>query len=285
MPNWCSNWVQFKGPEEVISQIADNLTNARIIEPSRSWWFTFKDFPYTSEEIDKAKKDQRLCDVGAGFFGRLLDFDDLGTKCEKEHFGYNESVANIGTKWDPEYSLEGESAQRTALDLSLQSAWSPPERGVLLVARKYKVDMTMEYEEGGCDFAGLIEYDAELDTVRRGQLSYFAYRFLEAYPRSNNARFDEIIEFLLEELAYSEEGDERVVEEAQEIFEEISHLNNVRDILGPPQPASDWIGDQQAEYAARMAEIEAYVSQLFPERPIEQLTECVQKLDKQDVNT
>lgn len=267
MPNWCSNWARFSGPNDLITkdsitQLKNRLHKTWILE-SNAWWPSLKESPYTTEEVDEAKDAGRLCDYGKLFFARLLEYEDLGATCKVENYGYNESVAHIGTKWDPTYDINSDADE--FITVYLQSAWSPPERGLLIVARKYGLDLVVEYEEGGCDFAGMLKYDAKTDSVRTASMRYLAYRFLESddyeVPDCPEALHTEVARFIFDEWDLTE-ADSLSNDAVKDILDEIRGIRDIGDLLCDPIPASEWVKGKLEEGTRVMASIQEYVTQM-----------------------
>lgn len=260
MPNWCSNYVQFSGDLKALQTIKDRLSGDRIRRSSSGWWTEIKEPPYTQEELDRAQDENSptlMCGDGCSFFGRLLSYKDLKETCTQAEYGYDESIANIGTKWDPHYYIT--EVEEGMLALTLESAWSPPERGVALVARKYGVSAEMVYEESGCDFGGMLVYDAKTDTVRDGSTGYYQFRILEEWGEISEKNRQDVVDYMLNHFDV-EELDDELLELVETIIKENQGLRSAEDILGEPVPAEEWIGESQSDGKASMAAIKAQVA-------------------------
>lgn len=119
MPNWCSNFLVVSGgTPENLSLIAEKFSdplNDRVFE---------------------------------SLIGRNPNFD------EKDW--YNHNCATYGTKWD----INGDKHILNPIDdaggfsVFFDTAWSPATPFALELSRMYGVDVRLEYEECGCDFAG-----------------------------------------------------------------------------------------------------------------------------------
>lgn len=164
MPNWCSNYIEFVGDEQKIKTLHERLVAQ--VEPTKdsAWWVDV-----VPSELDTHK--------GRFLLGRTLDYEDLGAERPLEEYGYYDSVACIGSKWDPEFCVD--SLDDTRIQLSSNSAWSPVLRGLVLVAKKYDVSLKVEYEEGGCDFGGILAYDNSTKEVSSFSTTSLHWRFLE----------------------------------------------------------------------------------------------------------
>jgi hypothetical protein len=60
-----------------------------------------------------------------------------------------------------------------------ETAWSPCTEFVKKVCKKYGVEGRIEYEEGGNDFAGIVEIDVNGDEVSREDMTYIEYQYRE----------------------------------------------------------------------------------------------------------
>lgn len=92
----------------------------------------------------------------------------------------------VGTRW---WDVLWEEAEIQDGYMSIQgdSAWSPPTQLMELLAKEFKLEITIEFEEPGCDFGGYCTYDSnglkEDHTVSYRQWSYEQdrYHYLEQF--------------------------------------------------------------------------------------------------------
>jgi hypothetical protein len=73
---------------------------------------------------------------------------------------YDWHCNNWGTKWDVDVQDNGydSSEDEEYINLSFDSAWSPPTEWLKKVAKDYpSLEFLLEYEEGGCAFKGTLE--------------------------------------------------------------------------------------------------------------------------------
>lgn len=133
MPNWCSNFLEMIGPPEDIETFVAIVCN----EEESGVLSTFYPPP--------PGKD-----------------------------AYDWCVANWGTKWDIGTPFTVRTcADRPSPDVFtviFDSAWAPPEEAICMLSRLCpRLRFRLCYEESGCDFAGMCEYQAgELLTKDEG---------------------------------------------------------------------------------------------------------------------
>ena len=79
---------------------------------------------------------------------------------------YDWNCNSWGTKWDVDVQDNGydSSEDEEYINLSFESAWSPPTAWLIKVAKDYPdLHFTLEYEEGGCAFKGVMEICEDQD--------------------------------------------------------------------------------------------------------------------------
>jgi hypothetical protein len=131
MPNWCYNNIQITGEPKGIKKIS------LIIDTLRN-----------------EKDDVRL-------FQSLIGLPK-GTDMDKYETGdwYNTNVEWFGTKWDVGLDFVQE-VTNDYIYLSGETAWSPPIRFCVELAKLYNLEIEMYYEEPGSDFCGKCWIDSE----------------------------------------------------------------------------------------------------------------------------
>jgi len=126
MPNWCSNSIVITGDKDKIKKIKDVLLS-----------------------MDKTTTE-------SGIFEALVGRDENITEEQYQNGGwYQHNIDRYGCKWD--VSLENAVISTDSDDcitMSPETAWSPPKEFCILLAKQYGVDVTLEYSESGCNFAG-----------------------------------------------------------------------------------------------------------------------------------
>lgn len=157
MANHCYNFVSIEGDPDVL-QFIENI-------------------------IEKADGSS------ANYF---VDFCDKVLQ-KKPRTDQADTYNDYGTKWwEQEVSLvEGDDSMVIQGD----SAWGPPANFIEELCKEYGLTATLEYEEPGCDFAGIIKYDSTGE-IEHEEMTYHEYSY------RNDASY------WIENLAYSLHGDE-----------------------------------------------------------------------------
>jgi len=120
MANYCWNWVIIEGNEDTLKEI--------------------------QSKIDKGIKE------GEGYLTKVADL----LLDENRHEHNVESLYDAyGTRW---WDIDRNEIQGDELILIGSSAWSPPNILMQKISEKYKVKITIEFEEMGCDFGGSETY-------------------------------------------------------------------------------------------------------------------------------
>ena len=131
MPNWCNNYATITCPTK---EIYDKLNNAISTD---KWFETFAPL-----QIDDATNES--------------DWD------------YHSAVNTWGTKWTPSnIVLNNTDDEHYTLDVSFDTAWSPPIGVYRIMNKNFDININAFYEEYGCDFFGrfCISKEEEIDDV------------------------------------------------------------------------------------------------------------------------
>lgn len=120
MPNWCNNQIEISG---------HGVTAIK--------------------EILEANPSGRMFEVLVGKFA------ENQTESEYKNNWYDTNCNRWGCKWDVDIELDGMSFEDDRIRMWIQTAWSPCNEFLRLLHKKYGVDVENNYNEGGCDFAGL----------------------------------------------------------------------------------------------------------------------------------
>jgi hypothetical protein len=161
------NHAVLTGTKEDVANLVNALQkNVRVDNNVESFWWP----PLIPADTDDELKDRFL-------FGRALEYEELGCAKPYKEFGYYESVGYIGTKWDPDFDLTvaGDGEEVT---LNFNSAWSPPCRAMIILAKKYNLELDYTYEEPGCDFGGSVSYNPKTKEVWSSSTSYLPWVYL-----------------------------------------------------------------------------------------------------------
>jgi hypothetical protein len=149
MANNCYNWVQITGNKQVLDKIERR----------------FKKYDTTKYFTE---------------FGNLILEKSIDTYVDKPFDFYYK----YGTKWWDMYLDRGDDETFT---ITGDTAWSPPEKLLLLMSEKYDVIIEHEFEEAGCNFAG--EYRYEKGIALKKDMSYQEY----VYLNNSEGFFDDIL--------------------------------------------------------------------------------------------
>ena len=107
--------------------------------------------------IEKTKPDEVLV------MNTLIPHDEEYDRIEKSgKFLLNPQTEFYGTKWD--FTIEGcnlNNVDEECITLAPSTAWSPPDKFCERLAKKYNVNITLQYEEGGVGFVGKEVYTNE----------------------------------------------------------------------------------------------------------------------------
>lgn len=175
MPNWCSNYITITGSKTAIKKI---------------------------KKVIESIEDSQDPNV----FVNLVGIEPNTSQEEyKEGGWYNSNVNYWGTKWDVNVDECNFDFDDQIIHMSPQTAWSPPIGFGVALAKKYKVEVSMVYEEPGCDFAGrtLIYKDGEKEEED--------YSFIEGIYYFSNETFWYEVESDIE--SYRDDSDGKVVED------------------------------------------------------------------------
>ena len=165
MANNCYNYVHFSGEPKMLSELADNL-----IKYNKTNYFT-------------------------EFGDMVLGIDSVGHTLEsiKERYP-KDPIYMYGTKWwDLEVSYnDGDSD----LYVNGDSAWSPPFLLISLICKSYRLEGSIEYEEGGMDSAGIISFDKNGGAIENQRMTATEYRYIDD------------VDSWIHDLYWQHEGDE-----------------------------------------------------------------------------
>lgn len=130
MPNWCNNFIMISGEESNMKPIYDLFNSPR--NPDEETLVMTTLVP-ENEEFHKIEAS-----------GNFL---------------LSPYVEYYGTKWDfPLHECDMAKLEPDDVSFANVTAWSPPEAFCQRLSEKYGVDVTIQYSEGGCDFAGTTTY-------------------------------------------------------------------------------------------------------------------------------
>jgi len=137
MANHCFNWVNIYGEDRTLNRIVDRLE-------------TYHDHK-----------------------GSFLEWGDIVVNKKIEEGEEEREYYHYGTRWwDFEVQRE-----RGEINVSGDSAWSPPIELIKQICIEYKVHASIEYEEPGCDFGGRVEFDELGKVVEEIEMPYSEWRY------------------------------------------------------------------------------------------------------------
>ena len=151
MPNWCRNRVTVFGKEEDISKISEIFSDKKSIFDHIIKAPDWKRLPNEKGEFPKLR--QELNKDGSVFY-ETYDFPDG----KNDDRWYHWNIQNWGTKWDiTADSVEIELEDSEMLEVSFDTAWSPPEP-ICKRLREMFPDSSFSwfYDEPGMEFAGYL---------------------------------------------------------------------------------------------------------------------------------
>lgn len=141
MPNWCQNYIGVNGPAEAINELREWLGDGKNL--------LSKILPIPKE----------LTETQSPFNGTKEQSDALIAKYGVNNW-YDWAVANWGTKWDLNEVMFGDSPNDNELHFYFDSAWSPPQRAISLLAEKFdNLSFHHAYLEEGICFVGYDDYE------------------------------------------------------------------------------------------------------------------------------
>ena len=129
MPNWCYNFVTITCPTK---EVYDKLLNAIL---QNTWFETFAPL-------------------------------NLDPEIYEDGWDYHKAIDVWKTKWGvTDVEILNQDDDELLLELSFETAWSPPTGVYSIMSKNYNIDITAFYDEEGCDFFGRCIYskDQEFD--------------------------------------------------------------------------------------------------------------------------
>ena len=137
MANHCFNWVNIYGEDRTLNRIVSKLETYHDHKGSFLSW-------------------------GAMVLNKAQEADEEERSC----YYY-------GTRWW-DFEIQRE---RGEINVSGDSAWSPPIELIKQICVEYGVTATIEYEEPGCDFGGRTEFNELGEVVEEIDMPYNEWRY------------------------------------------------------------------------------------------------------------
>ena len=141
MPNWCSNKLVASGSDEAIKEFSEWLDDGKNL-------------------LSKiAPTPKELTECQSPFNGTKEESAALVAKYGFDNW-YDWNIANWGTKWDVEATVEEGVGAPDECHLRFESAWGPPDRAIAMLAKQFKnLDFYLAYLEEGMCVAGSQLYE------------------------------------------------------------------------------------------------------------------------------
>jgi len=129
MPNWCDNSITIQGDKKVIKMLKNVINNL------------------TPEDY---------------LFENLVGKNPNFTISQNEE-NCNHNLERYGTKWDVQLEDANLDIESDDIFISVQTAWSPPEKFCYILCESYQVRVNITYSEAGVGFAGETTFDIDED--------------------------------------------------------------------------------------------------------------------------
>lgn len=180
MPNWCYNYIEVSGSPKQIGRISSVI---QILKNS-------------NEEDAKGR-----------LFKSLIGLPPRLNPEDYETNWYETNVEWFGTKWDVNVDEFVQSISEDGIVMSGETAWSPPINFCVQLAEQYGVEVSMYYEEPGCDFCGKCTIHSD-GTYQEEDYEYQEgiYRF-EGFSEWYEREFSSALEWMVEEHQDEDEPD------------------------------------------------------------------------------
>lgn len=150
MPNWCNNYIEISGTKSNMKKLYKYFNDGQKV------------IDKYYEDVHQYRKDNPdATDNGIGWeenlvMNTLIPHDKDYKRIEKSgDFLINPQTKFYGTKWD--FDLREANLNEVREDyisIAPTTAWSPPSEFCERLAKKYKVEVSIQYEEGGVGFVG-----------------------------------------------------------------------------------------------------------------------------------
>ena len=150
MPNWCYNRVSVysentKDMDELFD-IFNNENPFNALIPSPVWSET----PNEDGELPVLEEHK---DADGKVLFTTHKFPKSGKTDDR---WYDWQIQNWGTKWEPT-DIDVEQTDDMELELTFNTAWSPPEEICRAIRNKYPdISVSWFYDEPGCEIAGYL---------------------------------------------------------------------------------------------------------------------------------
>lgn len=183
MPNWCYNNITITGEPVNLKKLRTTIT---MIQGS-------------SDDEIKNRLFQSL--IGLPEKTDMEDYNNQGW--------YGTNVDWFGTKWDVDSQFVQEMTD-DYIYMSGDTAWSPPINFCIELAKRYKVEVEMYYEEPGSDFCGKTWIDSEGNHTEEDYEYQAGIYHFEGFSEWYEREFASALEWMVEE--YQDEDEPNFME-------------------------------------------------------------------------
>ena len=232
MPNWCDNFITITGNKEKMKPLFDyfDRSTGKVNEVYRLQTEWRKNNP------EGNMSDSNIVHEENPVMRTLVPHDEEYKKIEDSgDFLLNPQVTFYGTKWDYEFeSVNVVELDESCITYSVDTAWSPCTEFCNRLAKKYGVDVTVQYSEGGCDFAGKASYTPTTESEE-------TYSYREGLYLISDMFWEEF-NFYLEN--YFDEEDFEEPNFGNFMIEEFPFITDINDI----QTARTWFDSKLIDY-------------------------------------
>jgi hypothetical protein len=150
MPNWCNNFIEISGEKSNMKPIYDYFNEGqKVIEKYYEDCKKYREENPDATDYGVSWEDNLVMNT-------LVPHDEEYDAIEKSgEFLLNPQTEFYGTKWDFDLREANViSIEEGFVSLAPSTAWSPPTEFCERLAKKYNVEVTLQYEEGGVGFVG-----------------------------------------------------------------------------------------------------------------------------------
>lgn len=191
MPNWCNNHIVISGEKSNMKPIYDYFNEGqKIIDKYYDDCKKYREENPDATDNGVSWEDNLVMNT-------LVPHDEEYQQIkESGNFLLNPQTRFYGTKWDFDlresnlYEVSEES-----ISLSPSTAWSPPSEFCERLAKKYNVQVSIQFEEGGVGFVGKELFTSE------GMVEQEIYEdYLEGLYVLDNETFWSMVDFELDDL-------------------------------------------------------------------------------------
>ena len=159
MPNYCNNYITISGNEENMKPIFEYFQNSEritqevnqvrrlYIQSGHTHQEAIDEYPYPENLVMNS-----LCPRDAEY-QRIVDEGDFLLSPQSTFYG---------TKWDFDFiEANLNDLDETYISFSPMTAWSPCDKFCQKIAKKYGVQVSIDYEEPGNAYIGRATYDKD----------------------------------------------------------------------------------------------------------------------------